>query len=117
MTGTTSHASESSGDGGKASSAAPAAKSSASGHHHHHVCPFCGSLNEDASKPCPKCTLADTPAMRQATKARIGPWYVLQTRNPAAPGMKFATLQALMRKGLVTATSIVRGPTTHQLWR
>jgi hypothetical protein len=55
--------------------------------------------------------------MRQATKARIGPWYVLQTRNPAAPGMKLATLQALVRKGLVTPTSIVRGPTTHQLWK
>jgi hypothetical protein len=117
MTGTTSDASGSSSDKGEASPAAPTAKPSSTGHHHHHVCPFCGSLNEDESKPCPKCTLADTPAMRQATKARIGPWYVLQTRNPAAPGMRFATLQALVRKGLVTPASIVRGPTTHQLWK
>src|SRR4051794_31474425 len=83
----------------------------------HHICPFCGSMNDDANKPCPRCTLEDTPAMRQATKDRIGPWYVLQTRNPAAPGMTFATLQGLVRKGLVTPRSVVRGPTTHQLWR
>jgi hypothetical protein len=61
--------------------------------------------------------MEDTPATRQATKARIGPWYVLQSRNPAAPGMKYATLLALINKGHVTARSIVRGPTTHQLWR
>lgn len=61
--------------------------------------------------------MEDTAATRQATKARIGPWYVLQTRNPAAPGMKFSTLLALVVKGQVTPKSVVRGPTTHQLWR
>ena len=57
------------------------------------------------------------PAARKATKARIGPWYVLQKRNPAAPGMKFETLLSFVHKGRVKAHSIVRGPTTHQLWR
>src|SRR3954452_16573342 len=80
-----------------------------------HICPFCGSNNTDAGKPCPRCTLEDTPVTRQATKQRIGPGYVLQTRNPAAPGMNFATLQSLVRKRLVTPRSIIRGPTTHQL--
>ncbi|CAN5677196.1 hypothetical protein BH09PLA1_BH09PLA1_24080 [soil metagenome] len=61
--------------------------------------------------------MEDTAATRQATKARIGPWYVLQARNPAAPGMKFSTLLALVGKGQVTPRSIVRGPTSHQLWR
>jgi hypothetical protein len=61
--------------------------------------------------------MEDTPVTRQATKARIGPWYVLQSRNPAAPGMKYATLLALIHKGQVTARSVIRGPTTHQLWR
>ncbi|HEX3355623.1 MAG TPA: hypothetical protein VHS31_01485, partial [Tepidisphaeraceae bacterium] len=51
------------------------------------------------------------------TKARIGPWYVLQTRNPSAPGMKWATLLSLVSKGQVTPRSVVRGPTTHQLWK
>ncbi|MBV8780296.1 MAG: hypothetical protein JO353_02760 [Phycisphaerae bacterium] len=87
-----------------------------------HVCPFCGAQNAvpangAAPGPCPRCTMEDTAATRQATKARIGPWHVLQTRNPAAPGMRYATLLALVGKGQVTARSIVRGPTTHQLWR
>jgi hypothetical protein len=81
------------------------------------VCPYCGHQNASATEACPRCTMEDTPATRQATKARIGPWYVLQSRNPAAPGMKYATLLALIHKGHVTARSIVRGPTTHQLWR
>jgi hypothetical protein len=81
-----------------------------------HVCPFCGQQSE-GDDACPRCAMEDTPATRQATKARIGPWYIMQTRNPAAPGMKYATLLALIAKGIVTPKSIVRGPTTHQLWR
>src|SRR5262245_37969597 len=47
-----------------------------------HVCPFCGSQNAvlagsngTAAAPCPRCTMEDTAATRQATKARIGPWH------------------------------------------
>jgi len=82
-----------------------------------HVCPFCGAVREQAEGSCPRCTMENTTASRQATKARIGPWYVYQTRNPAAPGMKFETLIGFVRKGRVKPRSIVRGPTTHQLWR
>lgn len=81
------------------------------------VCPFCGSVNESEQAACPRCTMENTAAARKATKARIGPWYVLQTRNPAAPGMRFETLLAFVRKGKVRPRSVVRGPTTHQLWR
>ncbi len=81
-----------------------------------HVCPFCGVIRGDPAQPCPRCTMEDTLATRQGTRQRIGPWYVMQARNPSAPGMKFATLVTLVRKGHVTPRSIVRGPTTHQLW-
>lgn len=81
------------------------------------VCPFCGAVAESSNGPCARCTMENTPATRQATRARIGPWYVLQIRNPSAPGMKFNTLLALIKKGQVTPKSILRGPTTHQLWR
>jgi hypothetical protein len=81
------------------------------------ICPFCGQTKSASAEPCPRCTMEDTPATRQATKTRIGPWYVLQNRSPSAPGMKFSTLLWLVNKGHVTARSIVRGPTTHQLWR
>ncbi len=81
------------------------------------VCPYCGAVNDEPQGHCPHCTMENTPAARNATKARIGPWYVLQKRNPAAPGMKFETLLSFVHKGRVKAHSIVRGPTTHQLWR
>jgi hypothetical protein len=81
------------------------------------VCPFCGVMNHKPGLACPRCTLEDTPEARSATKVRIGPWYVLQSRNPAAPGMKFQTLQLLIRKGFVTPQSVVRSPTTNQLWQ
>lgn len=81
------------------------------------VCPFCGQQKTTSAEPCPRCTMEDTPATRQATKARIGPWHVLQNRSPSAPGMKFSTLLWLVNKGQVTPRSIVRGPTTYQLWR
>src|SRR4051812_11458561 len=77
-----------------------------------HICPFCGTLNETEDGPCPRCRMEDTPATRKATKARIGPWHVLQSRNPSAPGMKFETLLSLVRKGQVSPKSVLRGPTT-----
>jgi hypothetical protein len=81
------------------------------------VCPYCGAINESPAGPCPNCSLENTPAGRKATKSRIGPWYVLQRRNPAAPGMKYDMLLNFVRKGRVKPRTVVRGPTTHQLWR
>jgi hypothetical protein len=81
------------------------------------VCPFCGSVNANTEEACPKCGMENTPATRNSTRARIGPWYVLQKRNPSAPGMKFDTLLRFVAKGRVNARTIVRGPTTSQLWR
>lgn len=81
------------------------------------ACPFCGAVSEKSHNPCARCGMDNTPEARKATKARIGPWYVLQARNPAAPGMRFDTLLTFVRKGRVRARSVVRGPTTYQLWR
>jgi hypothetical protein len=82
-----------------------------------YVCPFCGAVNETMEGPCPNCTMSNTAETRKATKSRIGPWYVLQSRNPAAPGMKYETLLGFVRKGRVKARSILLGPTPHQLCR
>jgi hypothetical protein len=82
-----------------------------------HVCPFCGTQRETDVGPCLHCSLEDTPTTRSATRTKLGPWYVLQSRNPSAPGMNFATLMVLVQKGRVTARSVVRGPTTGQFWR
>lgn len=81
-----------------------------------HVCPYCGLVSPAAPESCPQCQMHDTPETRAATSARVGPWYVLQGKNPTLPGMNFATLLSLVRRGRVTPTSVVRGPTTQQLW-
>jgi hypothetical protein len=81
------------------------------------VCPFCGAIAEKSDAPCPRCKMENSALTRQATRARIGPWYVMQSKNPSAPGMKCNTLLALIRKGQVTPRSVIRGPTTFQLWR
>jgi hypothetical protein len=82
-----------------------------------HVCPFCGTQRETDVGACLHCSLEDTPTTRTATRSKLGPWYVLQSRNPSAPGMNFATLMVLVQKGRVTARSVLRGPTTGQFWR
>ena len=84
---------------------------------HQAVCPFCGTLNEDATHACRQCGMENSPATRQATRVKIGPWFVWQQRNPSAPGMNWSTLMSLVEKGRITPRSVVRGPTTGQLWR
>ncbi|MGD0464399.1 MAG: hypothetical protein ABSB74_18095 [Tepidisphaeraceae bacterium] len=81
------------------------------------VCPFCGAISEKTEGPCARCKMENSAMTRQATRARVGPWYVMQSRNPSAPGMKCSTLLALIRKGQISPRSVIRGPTTYQLWR
>ncbi len=83
----------------------------------HSVCPFCGTINQGAPKPCRQCGMENNQSTRNATRSKIGPWFVWQARNPAAPGMNWATLAALVEKARITPRSVVRGPTTGQLWR
>ena len=83
----------------------------------HAVCPFCGCVNDSSAGACRQCGMENTQATRQATRSKIGPWFVWQLRNPSAPGMNWATLMSLVEKGRITPRSVVRGPTTGQLWR
>ncbi len=45
-----------------------------------------------------------------------GPWYVLEHVRPF-PGVKIERLIRQIRRGVLTATTIVRGPTTFGQWR
>ena len=81
------------------------------------LCPFCGAFNTDVGRPCRHCRTEDTTAARAAARKRVGPWFVLQSKNPAAPGMSLSALLTLIRQGMVTDRSVIRGPATGQLWR
>lgn len=81
------------------------------------VCPFCaGNRSRQRQEKCPRCGLTDTPATRQPTSQRLGPWFYYQPRNPAAPGMNWATLCELIASSKLNRNSIVRGPTSGQMW-
>ena len=81
------------------------------------VCPFCGIINDASNKSCRQCGMENNQQTRQNTRGKIGPWFVWQQKNPSAPGMSWATLLSLVEKGRITPRSVVRGPTTGQLWR
>jgi hypothetical protein len=49
-------------------------------------------------------------------QSHSGPWYVLEHVRPF-PGVTLDRLILQTRRGLLTATTIVRGPTTYHQWR
>jgi hypothetical protein len=54
--------------------------------------------------------------MVQKMAGYAGPWYVHEHIRPF-PGVTLERLVRQARRGVLTATTIVRGPTTHHQWR
>jgi hypothetical protein len=46
----------------------------------------------------------------------MGPWFIRDLASPFRPGCSYDTLRDLIRRGRITAETIIRGPTTHQFW-
>lgn len=46
----------------------------------------------------------------------MGPWFVRDSASPFRPGCSYQTLAALIGRGRVTTSTIIRGPTTRQFW-
>ncbi|MCZ6748466.1 MAG: hypothetical protein O7D96_04170 [SAR324 cluster bacterium] len=46
----------------------------------------------------------------------MGPWFVRDLGRPFRPGCSYETLIKMIDRGQVTKLSIIRGPTTKQLW-
>ena len=55
-------------------------------------------------------------AMLQKMRLHAGPWYVLEHVRPF-PGVSLERIIKQIRRGLITETSIVRGPSTNHQWR
>ncbi len=53
---------------------------------------------------------------RQATQNAMGPWFILDPVTPNKPGCSFETVRQMVRRNKITPNTIVRSPTTRQVW-
>lgn len=79
-------------------------------------CVSCGQLVRRADAECGECGQDLRPEMLEKMRAHAGPWYVLEHVRPF-PGVSLERIVRQIRRGLITQTSIVRGPATDYQWR
>ena len=79
-------------------------------------CVTCGQLVPREARHCHSCGQDLRPAMLAKMRAHAGPWYVLEHLRPF-PGVNLERIVKQIRRGLITETSIVRGPATLYQWR
>ena len=70
-----------------------------------------------AAKPMPQVRHGKQRRRPQSDQITHWPVVCVQNKNPSAPGMKWETMLTFVRKKAHKPESVVRGPTTHQLWR
>ncbi len=79
-------------------------------------CVTCGQLVQRGADQCDHCNQDLREEMRQKMRAHSGPWFVLEHLRPF-PGVSLDRIVRQIRRGLITETSIVRGPATDFQWR
>ncbi len=85
-------------------------------HGHAKPCVTCGQLVEREATECGECGQDLSSEMIEKMCAHAGPWYVLEHVRPF-PGVSLERIIRQVRRGLITETSIVRGPATEYQWR
>ncbi len=79
-------------------------------------CVSCGQLVHRSATSCDACGEDLSDAMVQKMRAFAGPWYVLEHVRPF-PGVTCERLIRQIRRGVLTRSTIIRGPTTDHQWR
>ena len=79
-------------------------------------CVSCGQLVKRTAAICDSCDQDLSEAMLEKMRAHAGPWYVLEHVRPF-PGVNLERIVRQVRRGVITESSIVRGPTTDYQWR
>lgn len=79
-------------------------------------CVSCGQLVLRDTAECVHCGQDLSAEMLEKMLAHSGPWYVLEHVRPF-PGVSLERIIRQVRKGLITETSIIRGPATDHQWR
>jgi hypothetical protein len=73
-------------------------------------------LARRGSVECHHCGQDLSDAMIAKMRAHAGPWYVLEHVRPF-PGVNLDRIVRQIRRGVLTETSIIRGPATDYQWR
>ncbi len=79
-------------------------------------CVSCGQIIVRDALECDQCGQDHSEEMLAKMRAHAGPWYVLEHVRPF-PGVSLERIVRQIRRGLITETSIVRGPPTDNQWR
>ncbi len=79
-------------------------------------CVSCGQLVHRTHAQCDHCGQDLREEMIEKMRAHSGPWFVLEHLRPF-PGVSLDRIIRQIRRGLITETSIVRGPATDYHWR
>ena len=79
------------------------------------VCPICGEPQQETST-CKVCGVSLKPDGLLLAEGSIGPWWIRDDKTPFCPGMTYDHLADMVTRGDVAGHTILRGPTTRQLW-
>lgn len=79
-------------------------------------CASCGQLVRRSADVCASCGEDLSADMAERMRAFAGPWYVLDHVRPF-PGVTCERFVRQIRRGVLTETTVVRGPTTDHQWR
>ncbi|MGB0715709.1 MAG: hypothetical protein ACPGXK_07520 [Phycisphaerae bacterium] len=79
-------------------------------------CVSCGLLVMRDQRQCDHCGQDLSDGMMEKMKAHAGPWYVLEHLRPF-PGVSLERIVRQINRGVLTETSIIRGPATDFQWR
>ncbi|MCP4590747.1 MAG: hypothetical protein GY842_08380 [bacterium] len=79
-------------------------------------CVSCGQLILRTASRCDHCGQLLSGEMVHRMRVHSGPWYVLEHIRPF-PGVSLERVILQIRRGVLTQTTIIRGPSTHHQWR
>lgn len=80
------------------------------------LCPYCGNTQTQPDDRCAGCGGYFDQLSLKVTQQHMGPWFIRDRHNPFRPGCTYDVLVKQIQKGKITATTIIRGPTTRQYW-
>ena len=80
------------------------------------LCPYCGHVQTHPTDRCRACGGFFDPLSVKVTHQMMGPWYIRDRHMPFRPGANYDVMLKQIERGRIKPNTIVRGPTTRQLW-